>query len=150
MSQRQLPQSWLTQFRENSSSMTCVASFLRSFFHRQEATSSRISFSLSRIFVCFPGNVPSIAGSGLLLHKKRLLQRTYITFPCPHLFTYAYIILTVHKPISPVENEKKFHFYIFSSDIECHSSLGTTFFFKKYPFQPEPLFVIIHSLGNLQ
>lgn len=30
------------------------------------------------------------------------------------------------------------------------SSLGTTFFFKKYPFQPEPLFVIIHSLGNLQ
>ncbi|MFQ9021072.1 MAG: hypothetical protein ACLR6J_06295 [Parabacteroides merdae] len=23
------------------------------------------------------------------------------------------------------------------------SSLGTTFFFKKYPFQPEPLFVII-------
>ena len=30
------------------------------------------------------------------------------------------------------------------------SSLGTTFFFKKHPFQPEPLFVIIHSLGNLQ
>ena len=52
--------------------------------------------------------------------------------------------------MSPVENEKKFHFYIFSSDIEYHSSLGTTFFFKKYPFQPEPLFVIIHSLGNLQ
>ena len=30
------------------------------------------------------------------------------------------------------------------------SSLGTTFFFKKYPFEPEPLFGIIHSLGNLQ
>ena len=30
------------------------------------------------------------------------------------------------------------------------SSLGTTFFLKKHPFQPDPLFVIIHSLGNLQ
>ncbi|EEC94486.1 hypothetical protein PRABACTJOHN_04158 [Parabacteroides johnsonii DSM 18315] len=43
---------------------------------------------------------------------------------------------------------KKILFLYFFFRDQCHSSLGTTFFFKKYPFQSEIPFVIIHSQGS--